>query len=158
MKGMRLVGPQKMINMPAGTIFIKYWMRNSAELKEVVDEFLNNSLEIQWRDVCIYYDNSASWSNAVDEEPLDDEDELDDDDDNDIWLIDINIVGDADPENTIYLIIENGNLIPQPIRDKVLKYRKFIIKDNNAETPPVWALESLNNSNGEYIDLDLKGE
>lgn len=146
MKGMRLVGPKKMIYMPAGTIFIEYWMSNQEELKKIVDEFCNNSLDINWYDICVYNDNSCSWCYPS----YEDMDEY--------ALIDINIVGDADPSNTIYLIIEDTNLIPQPIRKKVLKWQKILIKDNDASPPDEWAIKSLNERQGEYLDLDIKGE
>lgn len=50
MKGMRLVGPKKMICMPAGTIFVEYWMHNQEELKNDMKLFVADELcEILYR-------------------------------------------------------------------------------------------------------------
>lgn len=147
MKGMRLVGPKKMIYMPAGTIFIEYWMSNQKELKKVVDSFINNSIDIDdWHDIYVYKNNSCSWCYPSDENI------------DEYTLIDINIVGDADPENTVYLIIEDTNLIPQPIRGKVLKWQKILSKENKPKELDKWVLDRLNKYCGEYLDIDIKGE
>lgn len=101
-----LMGARHFIDMPKGTIYLSFWKDTEEELLNVIDDFKNNKLKICWEDVEIYGDNSGSMAFMHDEEDY-------------IFYYDANVVGDASPNNTLYLIIPE-DFVPNtiPIRDK----------------------------------------
>lgn len=101
-----LMGARHFIDMPKGTIYLRLWENNEKELLNIIENFKNDKLEIRWENVEIYGDNYGSMAFMHDEEDY-------------IFYYDANVVGDASPKTTLYLIIPE-NFVPDtiPIRDK----------------------------------------
>lgn len=97
-----LMGARHFIDMPKGTIYLSFWKDTEEELLNVIDDFKNNKLKICWEDVEIYGDNSGSMAFMHDEKDY-------------IFYYDANVVGDADPALTLYLVISEElvpNIVP----------------------------------------------
>ena len=114
----RLVGTRKFLKIAKpGTLFIplEYWgydfERSSQKLKNIVEEFKENPqyvYDINWSNLHIFIDNGGSITFYYDTIDCNEED-------NYIFYYDYNVVGDADPENTLYLIVDSIEDIPEHI-------------------------------------------
>ena len=98
---MKLLGAKHFLDMPKGTFFIPYWCDSLDECEDIINKFVTSKLVIGYEDLHIYGDNTGSMSFNKDEEDY-------------IYYYDINVVGDACPETTIYLILDEDE-IPQSI-------------------------------------------
>ena len=97
-----LMGARHFIDMPKGTIYLRFWEDKQEELFNIIENFKNDKLEIDWEDVEIYGDNWGSMAFMYDEEDY-------------IFYYDANVVGDADPALTLYLVISEElvpNIVP----------------------------------------------
>lgn len=147
-----LMGARKFIDMPKGTIFQEIWENDEDSLYGFIEKFKNNDLQVYWDEVYIYWNNSCS---ADMDEGL-----FRKDDDGDVLFTDINVVGDANPPSTLYLVF-NEEIVPDYIlnvRDEILKDCDSIdnIKDKHNE----WARNFLeeNYKNDDIVNFYLKGE
>ena len=114
----RLVGARKFLKIAKpGTLFIplEYWgydfERSSQKLKSTVEEFKENPqyvYDINWSNLHIFVDNGGSITFYYDTIDCNEED-------NYIFYYDYNVVGDADPENTLYLIVNSIEDLPDYI-------------------------------------------
>lgn len=113
----RLMGARKFLEIAKpGTLFIplEFWgydfEKSSQKLKNIIEEFKENPqyiYDINWGNLHIFIDNSGSITFY--------HDSIDDLDDDYIYYYDYNVVGDADPENTLYLIIDSIKDLPNYI-------------------------------------------
>ena len=97
-----LMGARHFIDMPKGTIYLRLWENNEKELLNIIENFKNDKLEIRWENVEIYGDNYGSMAFIHDEKDY-------------IFYYDANVVGDADPALTLYLVISEElvpNIVP----------------------------------------------
>ena len=97
-----LMGARHFIDMPKGTIYLSIWGKNQKELLNIIENFKNDKLEIRWENVEIYGDNYGSMAFIHGEEDY-------------IFYYDANVVGDADPALTLYLVISEElvpNIVP----------------------------------------------
>lgn len=97
-----LMGARHFIDMPKGTIYLRLWENNEKELLNIIENFKNDKLEIRWENVEIYGDNYGSMAFIHDEKDY-------------IFYYDANVVGDADPALTLYLVIPEElvpNIVP----------------------------------------------
>lgn len=95
-----LMGARKFIDMPTGTFFIPFWC-NSCD--EIIKDFNEKPMKLfmdNLDDFHIYGDNNGSMSFSVDGN------------EDHIFYYDMNVVGDAEPESTLYLVIDES-LIPE---------------------------------------------
>lgn len=86
---------------------------------------------------------------------------FDTDEDDNIFYYDANVVGDANPKLTLYLII-NENLIPDYLKEDFLKARDIFLTyfdnlDNKTKNENKWAREYLENElkNNSIVNLYL---
>lgn len=144
-----LMGARHFIDMPKGTIYLRLWENNEKELLNIIENFKNDKLEIRWENVEIYGDNYGSMAFIHGEEDY-------------IFYYDANVVGDADPALTLYLVISE-ELVPNivPIcneygelfnisrrdffkaRNKFLENFKDLPIDNKLDKENDWARQQL---------------
>lgn len=113
----RLVGARKFLEIAKpGTLFIplEFWgydsEKNGQKLADAIENFINNPVSIydaNWGNLHIFVDNGGSITFY--------HDSIDDLDNNYIYYYDYNVVGDADPENTLYLIVNSIEDLPDYI-------------------------------------------
>lgn len=114
----RLVGARKFLEIAKpGTLFIplEFWghnpERNSQELADAVIKFVDNPLfvyDTNWDKLHIFINNCGSVTFAY--FPF-----ICDEDEDYIYYYDYNVVGDASPEYTLYLIVDSIEDIPSHI-------------------------------------------
>lgn len=145
---LKLIGAKHFIDMPTGTIYQRFWCDNESELNTIIEQFKTNQLEINWNDIEFYGDNNSSC--------LYDETEAD----HMNWY-NANVVGDAYPKLTLYLIIPESK-IPQDIKEDVLVTRdnfvklfNNIIKQTNTNDWAKLCLEEMSFEN-DYINFCLE--
>ena len=137
----RLVGARKFLEIAKPeTLFIplEFWgydyERDGQELAEVVKMFTNNPLaayDTNWGKIHVFVNNFGSVTFAY--FPF-----ICDEDEDYIYYYDYNVVGDASPEHTLYLIIDSIEDIPSHISffcygDEVGKAefdRDFVVYNN----------------------------
>jgi hypothetical protein len=98
---MQLLGAREFIKMPPGTFYIEYWMKTIEECFQIIDKFKENSksfLNFNAERLHVFGDNQGSMSFSGNK------------DDDYISYYDANVVGDACPSTTLYLIIEENEL------------------------------------------------
>ena len=114
----RLVGARKFLEIAKpGTLFIplEFWghnpERNSQELADAVEKFVNNPLsayDANWGNLHIFVDNCGSAIFRYSPFSCDEDGDY-------IYYYDYNVVGDASPEYTLYLIVDSIEDIPSHI-------------------------------------------
>lgn len=154
-----LTGAKRFIDMPKGTMYFNYWSSKES-CANIITIFDSNPIELlsDFGNMEIYGDNSGSMIFYNDESDID----------SPISYTDINIVGDANPMETLYLIFEK-DLLAATIRidgeynsiiltkEEVLKYRDKFLKnftemDNTKDKTNDWARDKL------YNDKDYKDD
>lgn len=152
----RLMGARKFIDMPPGTLYVRYWLHSEKECFELIKQFESDPRRLT-KDIdrlCIYQDNSASL--ILDGQEQEEE----------LTLTDINVVGDAGPEETLYAVFDLDD-IPNPLiiggyrwtRRKIRSLINQVIKDRD----PYYRLrdwvytrlDQLAKNGNRIIDLDL---
>lgn len=138
----RLVGARKFLEIAKpGTLFIPLEFcghnpeRNSQELADAVEKFVNNPLsayDANWGNLHIFVDNCGSATFRYFPFSCDEDDDY-------IYYYDYNVVGDASPECTLYLIVDSIEDIPAHISffcfgDEISKaeFDKDFVVYNNA--------------------------
>lgn len=99
----RLLGARKFINLPAGTLYTEYWLKNTQQCDEMIQKFRKNPKEfLDTAELMVYYDNGASLllSDKKDGNKIVDE----------LILTDINVVGDANPSTTLRVVFDLEDL------------------------------------------------
>ena len=157
---MKLLGAREFIKMPVGTFYVEYWKNKIEECLQIVDEFKKDPkkfLEIRPDELHVFGDNSGSMMFSGDEE------------ENYMFYYDANVVGDASPSTTLYLVIDENELPSEiPIYDgedniiKLSKYdiiriKNYFINEVHSEHKDMWAFEELEklSKNGNII-VDTK--
>ncbi len=161
----RLIGSRKFIGLPVGTLYKEFWFNNQVECEKMIDEFIKNpSKFLDTEDLMIYQDNGAS---LVLEDPYCDDD---------ICLVDINVVGDADPSNTLRIVFdldslpeiikigENNEGVDMNFTKRQIKEFISIMKENDEsntvsyKTNLKWAmceLDKLYENGNRIVDIDI---
>jgi len=156
---MMLLGAREFIKCPAGTFYVSYWMDNQRECLEIIEKFRHNPndfLNLEPDELHVFGNNSGSMLFTDEKE------------EDYIFYYDANVVGDASPETTLYLVIEESEL------PNIITIRNFdgeitelskidVIKTKNKFTETCdkskddWALSRLDElSNNEYSIVDTK--
>lgn len=155
-----LMGAKHFLEMPTGTIYQSWWCENENELERIIQDFKKGKLELFYDRLEMYYNNSYSYT-------FDYLDLNNEDDNGDFPLIDINIVGDANPQLTLYLVLDEDTIKKLPNANKLLTKREdfidVIIKegdkelDNSKDPVNEWARkeleEDVSKPDGKYIDF-----
>lgn len=138
----RLVGARRFLKAAKpGTLFIplEFWgynpEKNSQELADTLEKFVDNPLPVyddNWGKLHIFVDNNGSVTFSY--FPF-----ICDEDEDYIYYYDYNVVGDASPEYTLYLIVDSIEDIPSHISffcygDEISKpeFDKDFVVYNNA--------------------------
>jgi hypothetical protein len=143
---MKLLGAREFIKMPAGTFYIEYWENTIEKCLQIIDKFIKDSntfLDIKPDELHVFGDNSGSMMFSGDKE----EDYM--------FYYDANVVGDAGPSTTLYLVIDESEL-PSEIsihdgEDNIVKLSKYeliriknlFINEVHNEYKDIWAFEEL---------------
>lgn len=173
-----LMGARKFLDMPKGTIYHQFWMDNSKECLKLIEEFNKNPKEYFSNlglILHIYGNNRGSMAlrGPVDDdsyEPIE-TDSIEDY----LFYYDANVVGDASPNDTLYLVIEES-LLPDIIefeygsvtKDEFLQLRNIFLEfddfkehgiDNIEDPANEWARDELYNDdyykNNPLLDTDI---
>lgn len=100
MPKLMLLGARQFLDMPKGTFYIQHWERSEKDCLSVVERFKQDPLSlIDFHNLEIYGNNSGSMSFTSKEEDF-------------IFYYDANVVGDAFPQNTVYLVLDDS-FIPE---------------------------------------------
>ena len=148
--GLKLMGARHFVDLPKGTIYIRFEPLDVNELEEVITDFKNNKLSFDWEDVEIYYDNSGSCI-------------LDEDGRTLLDLVDVNVVGDARPTETLYLVFDD-NCVPNEILDNKNRFMssldEFDIIDNKQDPSNDWARKELETTYKDnfFVNFYLEGK
>lgn len=163
MRQLELLGAMKFLDKPKGTFYIPFIEKSEQKCWESADKFLDNPYELmELQQLHIYGDNGGSMC-------------LSSDCDNKyIFYYDANVVGDAIPETTLYLVFDD-TLIPDSFqyidkdyfddglnltREQVLKVRDdflLLIGDNDYD-PNIEARDYLdkNYKDNKIVNFCLK--
>lgn len=102
MRKVKVIGSRKMLDMPAGTMFVPIEYRLGHDVRKYLDTAPLSAQKLAAR-LHIYVDNGGSASLNL--EPEYPEEEL--------FYYDYNVVGDAFPVNTLYVILTEDDLPKQ---------------------------------------------
>jgi len=143
---MQLLGAREFIKMPTGTFYVQYWENTIEECLQIIDKFKkhpNKFLNIQPDDLHVFGDNSGSMSFSGDKE------------ENYIFYYDANVVGDACPSTTLYLVIDENELpdeistydskdnIVKISKEDIIKIRNIFVNEVHNVYKDIWAVEEL---------------
>lgn len=153
---MKLLGAREFIKMPTGTFYVDYWKNSESECIQIIEKFkdsLKEFLNIKPDDLHVFGDNSGSMM-------------FDGKEDDYMFYYDANVVGDAGPSTTLYLVI-NEDELPNEIElrgcdDCIVKLSKkdiieirdiFVNKVYSKGSMDKWAIEELDklSNNGNKI-------
>lgn len=138
---MRLIGAKEFLRtVKPGTLFIQYW-KTENECKKIIRDF-ENDLDITKKYYGGYHlfgDNSGSMTFLLSEES--DYIEIDNKTYDCLFYYDCNIVGDADPTATVYLVFDDIFEWPDKIKvedtedeyltkEELIKIREWFITEN----------------------------
>jgi hypothetical protein len=143
---MQLLGAREFIKMSAGTFYIAYWENTIEECFNIINKFKQDQksyLNIEPDDLHIFGDNSGSVMISGDKE------------NNYIFYFDANVVGDACPSTTLYLVIDESELpneilihdseenIVKLSKDDIVKIKNIFINEVYHKYEDKWAFEEL---------------
>lgn len=98
---LELLGARKFLDKPKGTFYIPFIKNSEQKCWDLVEKFLDNPYDlIELQQLHIYGDNGGSMSLSSDY------------DDKYIFYYDANVVGDAVPKTTLYLVLDD-TFIPE---------------------------------------------
>lgn len=159
---MKLLGAREFIKMPVGTFYIPYWENTTSECFKIIERFKENALNLlsaRYLDLHIFGDNDGSMSFSVEEK-----------EDNYIFYYDANVVGDACPATTLYLVIDESELPNEFIIDECGYDRVKLLKNELIEIKNLfiskifepysndWAikeLDKLSSSGNMIVDVNI---
>lgn len=143
---MKLLGTREFIKMPAGIFYIEYWENTIEECLQIIDKFKKDSnifLDIKPDELHVFGDNSGSMMFSGNKE----EDYM--------FYYDANVVGDACPSTTLYLVIDenelpseisvhdNENNIVKLSKYDLIRIKNYFINEVHSEYKDMWAYEEL---------------
>ena len=159
---MKLLGAREFIKMPVGTYYVEYWQNTVEECFKIIDDFNTNPenlLNIEIDSLEVFGDNSGSMRFSGMKE-----------DEDHICYYDANVVGDACPNTTLYLVIEEyelpneiqvsddeGNIIKLSKKD-VIRIRNIFVNEVYNEYKSSWAfeeLDKLSESGDKIVDIKI---
>jgi len=158
---MYLLGAREFIKMPAGTFYEPYWKNTKEECLQIINKFKEEPKTfLDITDLHVFGDNFGSMSFTGNKE------------DDYIFYYDANVVGDANPSTTLYLVLDENELpdiilinddeynIIQLTKDEIIKIKNNFI--NNVfykyETCE-WVVEELDKLSKEYnsiVDVHIR--
>ena len=147
-----LTGAKRFIDMPKGTIYFEFWT-DRIKCENIIKTFESNPKDLlcEFEDMHIYVNNDGSATFYNNEE----------DEDSPIFYYDANIVGDASPTETLYLVF-NEDIIPEKVeingrdnkivltKQQILNYKDKFLKELDIEVSDTnkWARDLLHNDKG----------
>lgn len=162
---MKLLGAREFIKMPAGTFYKEYWRNTKEECFQIIEEFKKEPksfLNLSPDELHVFGDNSGSMSFSGSKE------------DDYIFYYDANVVGDACPETTLYLVIDENELtneievkdydenydeqIIKLLRNDIIKIRdKFVNEVHNAymDKCAFYELDKLSKEGNKIVDVKI---
>jgi hypothetical protein len=143
---MKLLGAREFIKMSAGTFYIEYWRNTIEECFQIIDKFKKDPksfLDIRADELHVFGDNSGSMLFSENKE------------ENYIFYYDANVVGDACPSTTLYLVIDEKELPDEILihdyenniiklsKDDIIRIKNIFINEVYGEYKDIWAFEEL---------------
>ena len=161
---MKLLGAREFIKMPTGTFYIPYWESTDKRCFNVINTFKKDPtslLDRMYEDLHVFGDNGGSMCFSIEEEQ-----------DDYIFYYDANVVGDANPGKTLYLVIDECEL-PSHVtigdyvgnkaklsKDDLIRIRdKFVKIASDSYNNNDWAIKELDelSENGNvFVDINLQ--
>jgi hypothetical protein len=160
---MQLLGAREFIKMSPGTFYVQYWVNTEEQCLEIIDKFKNNQKsfsDIDGDDLHIFGDNwgSMSFSGAKEDDY--------------IFYWDANVVGDAGPSTTLYLVIEENEL-PKKLticdeddntvevsKKEIINIKNIFVNDVYEKNDDEWPFKELNKLSVEgnkIVDIKIVG-
>jgi len=158
---MYLLGAREFIKMPTGTFYEPYWENTKEECLRIICQFKKEPTTfLNITDLHVFGDNSGSMSFTGNKE------------DDYIFYYDANVVGDADPSTTLYLVLDENELpdiisiyddennIIKLTKDEVIKIKNIFINNlfDNYKMDE-WAVKYLDTLSEEYnsiVDVNIR--
>jgi hypothetical protein len=161
---MQLLGAREFIKLPPGTFYVRYWLNTEEQCFQIINRFKNNPesfLNIEADDLEVFGDNCASMGFSGNEY------------DDYIFYYDANVVGDADPSNTLYLVLEENELPSKIIerdnednfieilKDDIIKIKNMFVNEVYGKVEDDWAfkkLDELSLEGNKIVDIKITHE
>jgi len=158
---MKLLGANNFIKMPTGTFYVQYWLDTQKECMEIVREFLKSPdefLKNRIFDLEVFGGNSGSMM-------------FDDSEEDYVFYYDANVVGDASPSTTLYLVIEEDELPDEIVfngnsgrfklsKKEVIDIKNYFVENAHEHYEDNWAikeLDKLSKSGNTIVDINILG-
>lgn len=150
MKKIMLMGARRFIDMPTGTLYISLWKNSTSDCIDLIEEFMKDPKEfLDYSDMEVYGDNGGSMGFSQDDEDH-------------IFYYDANVVGDASPTHTLYVVLD-ANVIPDSIEFPNLENmdehftltREEILEIRNKFMGFFDSLDNINNHQNDWARQEL---
>ncbi|MGE4484591.1 MAG: hypothetical protein AB7C97_05695 [Oscillospiraceae bacterium] len=162
---MKLLGAREFIKMPPGALYFRFWENTKEDCMKIIEVFSEDPkslLNLPHDDLEVFGDNFGSMSFDGDKE------------DDYIFYYDANVVGDACPATTLYLIIDESELpntisihdsgynIIQLTKEEIVRIKnKFVNEVFHKNIDDKWAIEELDRlskENNSVVDTNILHE
>jgi hypothetical protein len=158
---MQILGAREFIKLSPGTFYIEYWKKTIEECFKIVDKFKENPksfLDIDANELHVLGDNWGSMSFSGEKE------------DNYIFYYDANIVGDACPSTTLYLVIDenelpnkitiydNDNKSVEILKDDIINIKNIFVNkiyEKYEDEWPIKELDKLSVKGNKIVDIKI---
>ena len=149
---MQLLGAREFIKMPSGTFYVRYWLNTEDQCLQLIDKFKNNPksfLNIEPDDLEVFGNNQGSMGFCGNKN------------DDYIFYYDANVVGDADPSNTLYLVLEETELpdkiverdeednFVEIVKGDIIRIKNMFVNEICDKSKDEWALKKLDKLSAE---------
>lgn len=153
---MRLIGAREFLKTAKpGDLYYRYWCSRESACEEVIDDILERGATDIYAEIEIFGDNSGSLSFTRPVCP--DTVCIDGKEYDCFFYYDANVVGDAGPTTTLYLVFDNLNEWPERVKiegtedefltkEELIKFREHFINECGPFTDEAndgWALKKL---------------
>ena len=160
---MQILGAREFIKLSPGTFYIRYWRNTIEECFEIIDKFKENPkyfLDINADELEVLGDNLGSMCFSGEKE------------DNYIFYYDANIVGDACPSTTLYLVInenelpnkitihDDDNNVVEILKDDIINIKNMFVNEIYKKYEDEWALKELDKlsaKGNKIVDIKVIG-
>lgn len=159
---MRLIGPKEFLKtVKPGTLYERFWLDNEKECLDLIKRYEHQETLYYYSEIEMFGDNIASLGFCeVDElESKENPIEINGKTYTCLFYYDANVVGDACPKTTLYLVYDNEDEWPEKIKvedtkdkyltkEELITIRDWFLKSNVFENElEGWALEALETDN-----------
>lgn len=159
---MRLIGAKEFLNtVKPGTLCVQFWMNNKAECIDIINDYKAglDIVDLYGDEYFIYGDNGGSLMFGDCDWEVRDVIEIKGKEYTCLEYMDLNIIGDACPYTTLYLVFDNEDEYPEYIeivysgqrisKEEIINIRDWFktadIFRDEINNPHEWVVEALEN-------------